>query len=48
MTAAVELRHPNLVALYGAGKQGDTCWFAMEYVEGEPLTKVIERIQHHS
>ena len=28
----------------GVGKQGDTCWLAMEYVEGEPLTKVIERI----
>src|SRR5208282_2661800 len=24
--------------------QGSTCWYAMEYVEGEPLAKVIERI----
>ena len=37
MKTAVGLRHPNLVALCGAGKQGETCWFAMEYVEGEPL-----------
>jgi len=44
MTAARELRHPNLIALYSAGKQGHSCWFAMEYVDGEPLTKVIERI----
>jgi pSer/pThr/pTyr-binding forkhead associated (FHA) protein len=44
MTTAVELRHPNLIALYGAGKQGDKCWLAMEYVDGEPLTKTIERI----
>ena len=44
MTTAVELRHPNLIALYGAGKQGDQCWLAMEYVDGEPLTKTIERI----
>ena len=44
MTTVCELKHPNLVALYGAGKQGDTCWLAMEYVDGEPLTKVIERI----
>jgi serine/threonine protein kinase len=43
MTTAVELRHPNLIALYGAGKQGDTCWFAMEFVDGEPLTKLIEK-----
>ena len=44
MTTVYELKHPNLVALYGAGKQGDTCWLAMEYIDGEPLTKVIERI----
>jgi serine/threonine-protein kinase len=43
-SAARELHHPNLVALYSAGKQGSTCWFAMEYVEGELLSKVIERI----
>ena len=44
MKAAVGLHHANLIALCGAGKQGETCWFAMEYVEGEPLTKVIERL----
>ena len=43
MTTAVELKHPNLIAVYAAGKQGDTCWFAMEYVDGEPLTKLIEK-----
>jgi serine/threonine-protein kinase len=40
----VSLRHPNLVAVYGAGKTGSTCWVAMEYVDGESLTKVVERI----
>jgi serine/threonine-protein kinase len=43
MTTVVGLYHPNLIALYAAGKQGSTCWFAMEYVEGEPLTKLIEK-----
>jgi serine/threonine protein kinase len=43
MTTAVDLKHPNLIALYGAGKQGDTCWFAMEFVDGDPLTKLIEK-----
>jgi len=43
MTTAVELKHPNLIAIYAAGKQGDTCWFAMEYVDGDPLTKLIEK-----
>ena len=44
MKTAAGLHHNNLVALHGAGKQGETCWFAMEYVEGEPLIKVIERL----
>jgi serine/threonine protein kinase len=37
-------QHPNLVAPYGAGKTGPYCWTAMEYVEGESLTQVIQRI----
>jgi serine/threonine protein kinase len=44
MKTVLPLRHPNLVALYGAGKTGGYCWMAMEYVEGESLTRVIERI----
>ena len=43
MTTVVGLHHPNLITLYAAGKQGSTCWFAMEYVDGEPLTKLIEK-----
>ncbi len=44
MKTMMPLRHPNLVALYGAGKTGPYCWVAMEYVEGESLTQVIQRI----
>jgi serine/threonine protein kinase len=44
MKTAVALRHNNLVALCGAGKQGETCWFAREYIEGESLISVIERL----
>ncbi len=44
MKTMLPLRHPNLVALYGAGKTGPYCWIAMEYVEGESLTEVIQRI----
>ena len=44
MKSVVGLRHPNLVALCGAGKQGETCWYAVEYVEGELLSKLIERL----
>jgi serine/threonine protein kinase len=38
------LRHPNLVTLYGAGKNSGFCWVAMEYIAGENLTQVIQRI----
>jgi pSer/pThr/pTyr-binding forkhead associated (FHA) protein len=44
MKTMLPLRHPNLVALYGAGKTGAYCWIAMEYVEGESLTQVIQRL----
>jgi serine/threonine protein kinase len=44
MKTATDLKHPNIVALYGAGKTGNVCWIAMEYVDGESLTKVIDRI----
>jgi serine/threonine protein kinase len=44
MKTALPLRHPNLVSLYGAGKAGPYCWIAMEYIEGESLVQVVQRI----
>ena len=44
MKTTVGLHHSNLVAICDAGKQGESCWFAMEYVEGEPLVKIIEHL----
>jgi serine/threonine protein kinase len=44
MKTMMPLRHPNLVGLYGAGKAHSWCWVAMEYIAGENLTQVIERI----
>src|SRR5262249_36228723 len=44
MKTMLPLRHPNLVATYAAGKTGPYCWVAMEYVAGENLREVIERI----
>jgi serine/threonine protein kinase len=41
---ALPLRHPNLVTLYAAGKTGPYCWAAMEYIAGENMRQVIERI----
>lgn len=44
MKAAMPLRHPNLVAVYGAGKSGPYCWVAMEFIAGENLKQEIARI----
>jgi serine/threonine protein kinase len=44
MKTVLPLRHPNLVSLLGAGKSGDFCWMAMDYIEGESMTQVIQRI----
>lgn len=44
MKAVLPLRHPHLLKVYGAGKTGDYCWIAKEYVHGESLAAVIGRI----
>jgi serine/threonine protein kinase len=44
MKTMLPIRHPNLVALYAAGKTGPYCWMAMEFVEGESLTQFIKEI----
>ncbi|MFT3883024.1 MAG: serine/threonine-protein kinase [Gemmatales bacterium] len=44
MKTIMPLRHPNLVTLSGAGRKGALCWVAMDYIEGESLGKLIERI----
>jgi serine/threonine protein kinase len=44
MKTALPLRHPNLITVYGAGKNGPYCWVAMEYVAGENMSQVINRL----
>jgi serine/threonine protein kinase len=38
------LRHPHIIGLHQAGKTGPYLWFAMDLIEGESLTQVIDRI----
>src|SRR6516165_8646276 len=38
-----QLKHPNIVRLFGVGKHQGTRYFAMEYIQGESLDKVIAR-----
>jgi serine/threonine protein kinase/Tfp pilus assembly protein PilF len=41
--AAASLRHPNVASVFHLGKTGDSYFYAMEFVDGESLDKVIRR-----
>jgi serine/threonine-protein kinase len=38
-----QLNHPNIVRLFGIGKSHGTRYYAMEFIKGESLDKVIQR-----
>lgn len=40
---AANLTHPNIVAIYDVGRDGDTYYIVMEYVEGRSLKALITR-----
>jgi serine/threonine protein kinase len=44
MQTMLPIRDEHIVALYAAGKNGPYCWAAMEFVDGESLARVIQRI----
>jgi eukaryotic-like serine/threonine-protein kinase len=38
---AGRLQHPNIVTVYDVGRDGETLFIAMEYVDGRPLTRSL-------
>lgn len=40
----IGVKDPNIVELYAAGKNGPYCWCAMEFIDGESLAQVIDRL----
>jgi pSer/pThr/pTyr-binding forkhead associated (FHA) protein len=44
MKTMFPIRHENLVRIYNAGRSEQYVWVALEYVEGESLDRVIQRI----
>ncbi len=41
--SAGALEHPNIVTIYELGKEGETPFIAMQFLEGESLDKLLER-----
>jgi hypothetical protein len=41
--AAASVRHPNVASVFHLGRSGDNYFYAMEFVEGETLEKLIKR-----
>jgi hypothetical protein len=41
--AAASVRHPNVASVFHLGKTGSSYFYAMEFVEGETLEKLIKR-----
>jgi hypothetical protein len=41
LKTVLPLRHPHLVALYGAGRTGSYTWVAREYIEGDSVARLV-------
>lgn len=44
MKTMLPIKHPNIVPLWNAGKNGPFCWAAMEFIDCESMTELINRI----
>src|ERR687897_815517 len=41
--AASTLNHPNILTIHDVGRDGETAWFAMEFVDGQDPARHSER-----
>lgn len=46
--SAARVQHPNIVSIYHLGETGGRPYYAMEYVDGEPLDEVLRRERQFS
>jgi len=44
MKTMLNIKDTHIVELYSAGRKGPFCWAAMEYIEGESLASLIDRL----
>src|SRR5262249_54089211 len=43
--AAAKLHHTNIVPVFEVGQDGDVCYYAMQFIPGQPLDQVIDELQ---
>jgi integrase len=43
--AAAQLHHSNIVPVFEVGQEGDVCFYAMQYIQGQPVDVVIEELR---
>lgn len=48
LKTAGQFHHINLVGIHTAGRSGNHCWIAREYVEGESVADVVKRLAQRS
>jgi tetratricopeptide (TPR) repeat protein len=44
--AAARLHHSNIVPIFAVGEEGGTHYYAMQYIEGQPLHEVLAELRH--
>ena len=43
--AAAGLHHTNIVPVFEVGQDGETAYYAMQYIQGQGLDQVIEELR---
>ena len=43
--AAARLHHTNIVPVFEVGQDGDACFYAMQFIEGQPLDQVLDEVR---
>jgi serine/threonine protein kinase/WD40 repeat protein len=43
--AAAKLHHTNIVPVFGVGEEGGVCYYAMQFIEGRSLDRIIQEMR---
>lgn len=46
--AAAQLHHTNIVPIFGVGEQDRTSYYIMQFIEGQPLDRVIDTLRRQA